>query len=242
MSKELSVEREAEQTTPPSRGTDPNRLTVAEQLLLEDTYDSRNLRRALVAAAVAHAVLLVMNFPNILPEPIVEAEKPKVYVVASPRFKPPPPKPEQPLPKPVTRRVPVPDPTPDDPEPLRFDEPVEVELPEVDLVLDMPAAPPPPAPRILTVSGEVEAPVGIHQPPPIYTEIARRTRVEGVVRLQAVIDDQGQVKNVEVLKGLPMGLTEEAVRAVSQWTFSPATLRGRPVSVYYTLAVTFELH
>ena len=59
--------------------------------------------------------------------------------------------------------------------------------------------------------------------------------------LQAVIDEQGDVQNVTVLKGLSMGLTEEAEKAVSQWKFAPARLNGRPVAVYFNLTVHFHL-
>ena len=54
-------------------------------------------------------------------------------------------------------------------------------------------------------------------------------------------DEQGNVTNVEVLKGLPMGLAEAAVSAVKQWQFKPATLNGKPVAVYFNLTVNFQL-
>jgi TonB family protein len=76
---------------------------------------------------------------------------------------------------------------------------------------------------------------------PVYTEIARKAKVTGVVILEAIIDEQGDVTNVRVLKGLPMGLDQAALEAVRGWKFKPATLEGRPVSVYYTLTVTFQV-
>ncbi len=59
--------------------------------------------------------------------------------------------------------------------------------------------------------------------------------------VQAIIDKQGNVTNVKVLKGLPMGLEEAAVDAIKQWRFRPATLNGKPVTVYYNLTVNFKL-
>jgi protein TonB len=75
---------------------------------------------------------------------------------------------------------------------------------------------------------------------PIYTELARRAHVQGVVVLQATIDERGNVIDIRILKQLPMGLTGEAVKAVSQWKFTPATLHGRPVKVFFSVTVQFE--
>ncbi len=91
------------------------------------------------------------------------------------------------------------------------------------------------------VGGTVTKPVKIFSPQPQYTEEARQARIQGVVIVQAIIDCRGNVIDVNVLKGLPMGLTEATVAAISQWRFEPATLNGVPVSVYYNLTVNFRL-
>ncbi len=91
------------------------------------------------------------------------------------------------------------------------------------------------------VGGEVTRPEKVSGDPPVYTEIARRARVTGVVIVEAVIDEQGNVTETRVLKGLPMGLDRSAVDAVEAWKFKPATLDGLPVPVYYTLTVNFQL-
>jgi len=56
----------------------------------------------------------------------------------------------------------------------------------------------------------------------------------------SVIDAEGNVADARVLKGLPMGLDRAAVDAVQKWKFKPATLKGKPVKVYYTLTVNFK--
>ena len=93
----------------------------------------------------------------------------------------------------------------------------------------------------LTVGGAVIRPVLLDKIEPQYTETARRVRLEGTVIVQAVIDEQGRVVDVKILKPLPMGLDKAAVDAVSRWRFQPATLHGRPVKVYYSLTVNFRV-
>lgn len=93
----------------------------------------------------------------------------------------------------------------------------------------------------LQIGGDVTAPVKIFAPPPQYTEEARQARVQGVVIVQAIITCDGEVSNVNVIQGLPLGLTESAVDAISRWRFEPARQNGRPVMVYYNLTVNFRL-
>jgi TonB family protein len=76
---------------------------------------------------------------------------------------------------------------------------------------------------------------------PRYTELARQAHLQGVVVLRAVIDERGNVVDVSLRKRLRFGLDEEAVKAVSQWKFTPALLNGRPVKVFFDLTVYFEV-
>jgi periplasmic protein TonB len=84
-------------------------------------------------------------------------------------------------------------------------------------------------------------PEPVHQVQPRYTELARRAGVQGTVIVEAIIDEQGNVDNVRVLRGLPMGLDREAVTAVQQWKFRPALLGSKPVKIYFTLTVNFTI-
>jgi len=98
-----------------------------------------------------------------------------------------------------------------------------------------------PAAKALFVKGDVQHPRKINAVPPQYTEVARKERLQGIVILQATISDEGVVEEIEVIKGLPHGLTETAMEALQQWTFEPATLDGEPVAVFYNLTFNFRL-
>jgi len=76
---------------------------------------------------------------------------------------------------------------------------------------------------------------------PRYTDIARKAGVQGSVLVEAIIDTQGRVTDARVLRGLPMGLDQEAVNAILQWRFTPAYQGSRPVKVYFTLTVNFAI-
>jgi TonB family protein len=210
----------------------------------EEEEDNRKLKWALVIAAVLHGILFLVKLPDIAAAAFKAPEKPKVYVVQQVRFKPPPPQQQEELLKPRAKKVPIPDPTPDEPEPIRIVEEVQqdLDIPVDDAIFGIPEGPPAVEPDgPILVGGDVKPPERVYAPQPTYTEIARKARIQGVVIVQAIIDREGNVTNVKVLKGLPMGLEEAAVEAMKQWKFKPATLNGRPVTVYYNLTVNFKL-
>jgi protein TonB len=228
--------------TSPSAGSelDPRLQVYA----LEYEEDKRTMRWALGAALLFHVILLFIHLPQLAkPEP-PPPEKKKVYVVQQVRFKPPPPQQKQELPKPKTKKVPIPDPTPDEPEPIRPPDEIrtEIDLPDTDVIFDIPEGPPPVEQTgPLLVGGDVQAPNKTRHVQPQYTEIARKARIQGIVIVQATINRTGQVVDAKVLKGLPMGLDQAALEAIRQWEFEPATLNGKPVDVYYNLTVNFTL-
>jgi periplasmic protein TonB len=103
-------------------------------------------------------------------------------------------------------------------------------------------APPTPVDdRPIVVGGAVKKPEILSRIEPRYTEAARMSHTEGVVVLQAIIDEQGFVTGLKVLRSLPMGLDQAALDAVRQWRFKPATLEGRAVKVYFNLTVNFKI-
>jgi len=93
----------------------------------------------------------------------------------------------------------------------------------------------------LRLTAAMTPPVALYKVQPRYTEAARRANVQGMVAVEAVIDEQGRVTDVRVLRGLPMGLDRAAIEAIQQWKFRPAMMQDRPVKVYFTLTANFTL-
>ena len=95
--------------------------------------------------------------------------------------------------------------------------------------------------RTIHVSGNIEVPVPILKPGPRYSVDGLRRGIEGVVILQTVIDRNGVVQPIRMLKDLPAGLGAEALRAVATWQFAPARRNGEAVAVHYNVIVPFRL-
>jgi protein TonB len=76
----------------------------------------------------------------------------------------------------------------------------------------------------------------IHRVPPVFPERAKEARLQGKVMLQVLVDESGIVQEIKILRGHPM-LNDAAVEAVSQWCYSPITLKGEPVPVISNVEV-----
>jgi protein TonB len=77
--------------------------------------------------------------------------------------------------------------------------------------------------------------------PPTYPEMALRIRVEGLVIIEATIDERGNVIDARILKSVNL-LDAAALAAVRQWKFTPARLNGEPLPVVMTVTMNFILH
>ncbi len=189
------------------------------------------------------------------PPPVAKIEnapKPK------PRPPPPPPKVEVAAPAPAPAPMVAPVEVPKKPLP-------EAEKPEVAAIKiapggtgtgiepatgGAPPAPPEeeesPAPAI-AASGPVNLPEDAEPPEalednpmPEYPEAARSAGVESVVILKVVIEKDGSVGKVQVMKGEEPFIAA-ALEAVRQWRYSPAQLDGQPISVYRIVKIPFRL-
>jgi feruloyl esterase len=87
----------------------------------------------------------------------------------------------------------------------------------------------------------VTPPRALHAPEPDFSEYARKNNIQGVVVLSALIDSDGSVKAVKVLRPLEPSLDAEAVNAVKKWKFAPAKKDGQPVACMLNVEVEFRL-
>jgi protein TonB len=90
------------------------------------------------------------------------------------------------------------------------------------------------------VGGEIRPPQKVTDVAPSYPPIARAAHVEGIVILEAVIGEDGAVRDVRLLRSIPL-LNAAAVEAVRQWRFTPTLLNGQPVPIVMTVTVAFKL-
>lgn len=102
------------------------------------------------------------------------------------------------------------------------------------------AAPPPPPPKRIRVSSGVQAAKIIRRVQPNYPPIARQARIQGTVRLEAIIAKDGTIQNLKVIQGHPL-LVQSALQSVQQWRYAPTLLNDEPVEVVTFIDVIFKL-
>ncbi|MEX0994150.1 MAG: energy transducer TonB [Balneolaceae bacterium] len=147
-------------------------------------------------------------------------------------------------------RPPVPQAVPND----EIIEDIQLDI-DAELTLDGPMSlpEPPPQPEDEEEEEEEDFFVVVEQMPELigglaelqskirYPERARKAGIEGRVYLRFIVNEQGEVEDPVVTRGIGGGCDEEALRAVKQAKFKPGMQRGRPVRVQYSLPVVFRL-
>ena len=139
-------------------------------------------------------------------------------------------------PPPARPSIPVPSDDEDIAEDLTLDEL------DFDDFSNLDAPPPPPSgPKVVFIPYD-DPPVAMSPIRPLYPEIAQEAGIEGVVVVQAFIDEKGRVKETLILKGVPnTGLDEAAMEAIRKTRFRPAKQRERAVGVWISIPVNFKL-
>ena len=224
-------------------------LGYVPELEDEDREAKMRVRIAIAAAVLLHVILFIITFPQMSGVALYPGPKRQVYVVQQIRFEPPPPQATQQKPreKKKVKKIPIPDPTPDEPEPIITE---EIDLPETDLTdLDavvfgsnsIPSVPGGSGRWPMKIGSGVLPPKKIYAPQPLYTEEARQARIQGVVILEAVIDEQGHVRNVKILKGLPEGLSNRQSRQPQSGSSNLPLSKASPCQSIFNLTIRFSL-
>jgi protein TonB len=216
-----------------------------------DRYGGRDLAWAAVAANVFALLSLLplamlgvtlwpmaqqayngSYFDDTLPEPASPGPEVLPYSAA-----PPPPPPPPPLPSPsVTADEVEPEPEPQPTPRTTRSTPPPTPEPTEEAAADEDPVPSGP----VRVGGRIREPTKVKNVVPVYPQIARQARVQGVVILEVTIGPRGTVTDVKLLRGIPL-LDHAAIEAVKQWEYTPTLLDGRPVPVIMVVTVNFRL-
>jgi len=154
-------------------------------------------------------------------------------------------------------KQPPPPPRPQVPVAVPNDEIVEEEVLNIDAELNIDEKidmPPPPAEKKETENEEEENFfVVVEEMPELiggiqslqqkieYPDRARKAGIDGKVIIQFIVNEEGEVEDPRVIRGIGGGCDEEALRVVKQAQFKPGKQRGQPVRVQYSLPIFFKL-
>jgi protein TonB len=105
--------------------------------------------------------------------------------------------------------------------------------------------PPPPAPAAprapVRTGGNVQAPALITRVEPVYPPMAVHSFMQGTVILEALVDEDGTVDEVQVLRSAGKILDEAAIDAVKQWRYEPLLLNGIRAPFILSVVLSFKL-
>jgi protein TonB len=109
------------------------------------------------------------------------------------------------------------------------------------MVAEVLPPPPPPPPKAPTrIGGDIKPPALIHRVEPEYPPVAVSGKIQGLVILEAEVNEAGVVTDVRVLRPMLL-LDEAAIKAVKQWRYQPLVLNGTPVPFILTVTLNFSL-
>lgn len=101
-------------------------------------------------------------------------------------------------------------------------------------------APPPGKAQPVRVDGALQATKLVRRVNPVYPPLAAQARVQGVVVLEVLISNEGDIDSLRVVSGHPM-LSSAAVDAVRQWKYRPTLLNGEAIQVITSVTLKFTL-
>ena len=228
----------------------------------QTAHAPRHQTAPLLISITVHATIVtavVLGTVMFIAAPVPQMDMMMAFVAAPP----PPPPPPPPAPAPPKPKPDTPVPTSGNVAPVEVPTEIVAEAPAADIVDSgeggvpggvpggvvgglVPEAPPPPPPPPpvqrgpIRVGGVIKEPALIHRVEPKYPLLALRAQMQGVVILEAIVDEEGRVESVKVLRS-PGVFDDAALEAVRQWRYSPVILNGRPEKFILAVVVSFRL-
>ncbi len=125
---------------------------------------------------------------------------------------------------------------------------IKMELPKISFEINpklstgMPVAPPTPVPTSYEIGDVDQIPVVIFKMKPVYPYRAKRLNITGKVDVKFLVDGNGSVSNIKILKSTPSGIFDECVlKALPLWRFSPGKIRKNAVSTWMITTIEFNM-
>ncbi len=126
---------------------------------------------------------------------------------------------------------------------------LEIETPNLSFEINprlgggMPVAPPAVKFKDFYDQDELDqVPMAMFKMKPVYPYRARRLNINGKVSVKFLVDGNGYVSNIKVLKSAPPGIFDESVlKALPSWRFSPGKVRGHAVSTWVVTTIEFDM-
>jgi protein TonB len=105
-----------------------------------------------------------------------------------------------------------------------------------------PPPPPPAAPKApVRIGGQIKQPQLVTRIEPEYPPLAVKAHIQGVVILEATVNEEGKVIEVRLLRSANPLIDREAELALKQWRYSPLVLNGITVPFVLTVTLSFSL-
>src|SRR5262249_11938197 len=86
-----------------------------------------------------------------------------------------------------------------------------------------------------------ELPEAVTKVAPSYPDAARQAKIQGTVVVQALVGEDGRVKDIRIVTSIP-DLDQGATECVRKWVFNRARTKGKPVGVWVAVPIRFSLH
>jgi TonB family protein len=80
-----------------------------------------------------------------------------------------------------------------------------------------------------------------YMPNPSYAEQARVVKLQGVLIVQVLLSESGEISGEQIVKGLPFGLNEHGIETVKRWRCNPAIVDGQPKATIVPIEISFRL-